>query len=149
MDICRCLNPGMSLLVATVDEKNIPSCCRAMALVSTDDVQTVTVYVPIATSHDTIRNLATTRRIAIAATNPIDHASIQLKGSMVNSRVARDEEASLVKSRLNAFAEVLDSIGIPSVMTRNATCWPAFAVDVKVEEVFDQTPGPKAGTRVR
>jgi hypothetical protein len=139
----------MSLLVATVNTQNVPSCCRAIALTSNDDVKTVTVYLPIATSHETIQNLATTRRVAIAATNPIDHCSIQLKGTMSASRIARNDEAALVKASLGAFADVLDSIGIPAPMTRNASCWPAFAVEVQVEDVFDQTPGPKAGTRVR
>jgi hypothetical protein len=25
------------------------------------------------------------------------------------------------------------------------TCWPAFAIDLLVEEIYDQTPGPRAG----
>jgi hypothetical protein len=149
MQISRCLDPGMSILVATVDRRNVPSCCRAIALMSNDDVRTLTVYMPIATSHETIQNLATTRRIAISATNPIDHSSIQMKGTMSASRVARDDEAAFVRSRLDAFADVLESAGVPVAMTRNASCWPAFAVDVVVEHVFDQTPGPNAGVRVR
>jgi len=27
--------------------------------------------------------------------------------------------------------------------------WPAFAIEMKVDQIFDQTPGPKAGTRLR
>jgi hypothetical protein len=149
MQIIRCLDPGMSLLVGTVNAQNRPACCRAVALASSDDVTTVTVYLPIATSHETIQNLATTRRMAIAATHPIDHCSIQLKGTPGDTRLAREDEAAFVKSRFEAFADILDSIGIPSRVTRNASCWPAFAVSVRVEQVFDQTPGPKAGARVR
>jgi hypothetical protein len=149
MEIARCLDPGISLLVGTVNARNMPACCRAVALASTDNVATVTVYLPIATSHETLQNLATTRRLAIAATNPIDHHSIQLKGAATDTRLAREDEAAFVKSRFEAFADALDSIGIPSRITRNASCWPAFAVSVQVEQVFDQTPGPKAGIRVR
>lgn len=149
MLISRCLDPGMSLLVATVNARNIPACCRAIALASTDDVATVTVYLPVATSHETIQNLATTRRVAIGASNPIDHCSIQLKGSSSDTRLARDDEAAFVKSRFDSFADVLDRLGVPARVTKNAVCWPAFAVTVRVEQVFDQTPGPKAGARVR
>ena len=39
----RCLDAGMSLLVATVNAENVPSCCRAVALASADDLATVTV----------------------------------------------------------------------------------------------------------
>jgi hypothetical protein len=149
MQITRCLDPGMSLLVGTVNAQNIPACCRAVALASSDDLATVTVYVPLATSHETIQNLATTHRMAIAATNPIDHWAIQLKGASAEARLAREDEAAFVKSRFEAFGDVLDGIGIPARVTRNASCWPAFAVSMRVDQIFDQTPGPKAGARVR
>lgn len=145
----RCLDAGMSLLVATVNAENVPSCCRAVALASADDLATVTVYLPLATSHETVQNIATTRRLAIGATYPHDNFSIQLKGTASDTRLARDDEAAFVRSRLNAFADVLDAIGIPRRVSANAACWPAFAVDMRVEQVFDQTPGPNAGTRLR
>jgi hypothetical protein len=149
MQISRCLDPGMSLLVGTVNGQNVPACCRAAALASSDELATVTVYLPIATSHETIQNLATTGRMAIAATHPIDHCSIQLKGTPGDARLARDDEATFVKARFEAFAAILDTIGIPARVTRNAVCWPAFAITMRVEQIFDQTPGPKAGARIR
>lgn len=149
MQISRCLDPGMSLLVGTVNAHNIPSCCRAMALASSDDVASVTVYLPIATSHETLQNLATTRRLAIAATNPIDHFSIQLKGTTADARLARADEEAFVRERFQVFADILEGIGIPSKVLMNVSSWPAFAVDMHVEQVFEQTPGPRAGTRVR
>jgi hypothetical protein len=149
MQITRCLDAGMSVLVATVDARNRPSCCRGIALASNDEVKTVTVYVPLATSHETIQNVATTGRMAIAASNPIDHFTVQLKGTTSEARLAREDEKAFVKSRLDAFADILDSIGIPSRVAKNAAYWPAFAVDMRVDQVFEQTPGPNAGMRVR
>jgi len=149
MQISRILEAGMSILVASVSPQNVPSCCRALALSSRDDVSTVTVYVPMATSHETIQNVALTRRLAIAASHPIDHGTIQLKGTTATARLARDDEKPFVKARLDAFADMLDSIGIPSARTRSASYWPAFAIDMSVEQVFEQTPGPNAGKRVR
>ena len=66
----------MSLLVATVNAMNIPFCCRAFALASDARVETVTVYLPMATSHDMIQNIASTRRMAITASHTIDHCTI-------------------------------------------------------------------------
>lgn len=149
MQITRCLDPGMSLLVGTVNAKNIPLCCRAVALRSRDEVATVTVYLPIATSHETLQNLALTGRMAIAATHPIDHFSLQLKGTTGDARLARADEEVFVRTRFRAFADILDTLGIPATVTSNASCWPALAVDMRVEQVFEQTPGPRAGTRVR
>jgi hypothetical protein len=149
MQISRCLDPGMTLIVGTANAQNVPVCCRAVALSSRDDAATVTVYLPVATSHETVQNLATTRRIAITATDPIDHCSIQLKGTTDDARLARDDEARFVGERFRAIADSLDRIGIPARVTGNAAWWPAFAVSVRIDEIYDQTPGPKAGTRVR
>jgi hypothetical protein len=149
MQASRCLDPGMSIVMAAVDARNVPSCCRAIALVSNDDMATITVYVPMATSHDVLRDIAMTRRVAITATNPLDAGSIQLKGVSVDARLAREDEAAFVKGRRDAFADALDSTGIPRRVTHNVACWPAFAVTVRVEQVFEQTPGPNAGHRVR
>jgi hypothetical protein len=149
MQITRCLDAGMSILVASVSPQNIPSCCRAIALTADEQVSSVTVYVPMAPSHETIHNVALTRRLAIAVSHPIDHCTIQLKGTTATARLARDDEKPFVKARLDAFADILDSIGIPATTTKNAAYWPAFAIEMRVEQVFEQTPGPNAGKRVR
>jgi hypothetical protein len=149
MRILRALEPGTAIVMASVDARKVPSCCRATALASTDGAATVTVYVPLATSHDVLRNIATTRRVAITSTNPLDHCSTQLKGVTVDARLARDDEAAFVRGRRDALADSLDAIGVPRRIGQNVNCWPAFAVTVHVDEIFDQTPGPNAGARLR
>jgi hypothetical protein len=147
--IKRCLDPGLSILVGTVDPHNVPSCCRAIAIASTDNLQTLTVYVPIATSQEAIRNIALTGRIAVVASYPIDNCSTQMKGTVTEARLAREDEAERVRRGVDAFADVLDRIGVPRRRTRSMAHWPAFAVTMRVEEIFEQTPGPQAGTRIR
>lgn len=142
----RCLEPGVSVLLATVDAAGAPSCCRGIALKSDDALATITVYVPLATSHEMIRNLAATKRLAVSATHPISHCSTQLKGTTTDARLARDDEAAFIRTRLDAFADVLDTIGVPRRLTQSMAHWPAFAIRMTVEQVFEQTPGPKAGS---
>jgi hypothetical protein len=149
MRILRALEPGTAIVIASVDPHNTPSLCRATALSSADAAATVTVYVPLATSQDVLRNIATTRRVAITSTNPLDHCSTQLKGVTIDARLARDDEAAFVRARRDAFADSLDAIGVPRRIGQNVNCWPAFAVTVRVDDVFDQTPGPNAGARLR
>jgi hypothetical protein len=103
----------------------------------------------MATSQQIIQDVATTHRMAVAATHVIDHTSTQLKGTATAARIAGDDEMAFVKSRLDSFADVIESVGIPRRTGRTLAHWPAFAVDVKVEEIFDQTPGPKAGSRLK
>ncbi len=142
----RFVEGGISIFVATVDADKIPTCCRAIALTTKDDFDTVTVYVPAATGQETIANVATTRRIAIGCTEPLSHASVQIKGVSRGVKLAPPSDQELVRTRLHQFADVLAEIGQPRSVTHRAAFWPAFAIEVSVEEVFDQTPGPKAGT---
>ena len=146
--LARCLAPGASILVGTADPAGTPSCCRGVAIRTQDDLSTVTVYVPVATSHDTIHNLATTGQLAITSTHPVDNVATQFKGTSLEARLAREDEAPFVRARLDAFADVLDGVGVPRRLTRSLNHWPAFAITMRIEQVFDQTPGPKAGSPI-
>lgn len=142
----RYVEGGISVFVGTADADKIPTCCRAIALTTSNNFETVTVYVPAATGQEMIANVATTRRVAIAATEPLSHGSIQIKGVSRGVRLAPAADEEFVRMRLHQFADVLAELGLPRRVTHRIAHWPAFAVEVSVEQVFDQTPGPKAGT---
>ncbi|MFP5248021.1 MAG: hypothetical protein ACLGH0_15105 [Thermoanaerobaculia bacterium] len=137
---------GESVIVGTVDADGIPTCCRGIAVVSKDDFDTVTVYVPAATAQETVANVATTRRVAISASHPLSHESIQIKGLTRGVRLAPASDEGLVRQKLEELANVLDEIGLPRRRTMSIAHWPAFAIEVSVEQSFNQTPGPKAGS---
>ena len=107
------------------------------------------MYIPVATGQDAIHNVATTKRLAITASNPPDHRTTQLKGTTIDARLARDDEQPFLRGRLDAFVDVLEGYGFPRGMARRLAYWPAFAVTIRVEEIFEQTPGPQAGNRIR
>jgi len=144
----KCVERGMSVLVGTVDSDGVPSCCRGIALATKDNFDTVTVYVPAATSQETLANVATTRRVAIVSTEPLSHDSVQIKGVTRGVRIAPAEDRAFVLDRLEGFADVLLDFGLPRRVTLSMAHWPAFAIDVSVEQVFEQTPGPKAGNPI-
>ena len=139
----------MSLFVGTVSPDGLPAGCRAIAATSPDRLKTITVYLPMATSRDVVTNIAATKRLAIVGTFPPDHSTMQLKGTTTAVRLAADDEAEFLRYRIEKFADVLHAIGIPRHVARAINHWPAFAVDMKVEEVFEQTPGPNAGMPIR
>jgi hypothetical protein len=145
----RCLEGGTSVLVGSVNRQGMPSCCRGIAVISDDGLATMTVYVPLASSQETIANIATTHRIAVSVTHPVGHTSVQLKGTTGTARLAEDGEAALLRNRVDALADVLDSIGLPRRITQSLAYWPSYAIDVQVEEIYEQTPGPNAGGRLR
>ena len=145
----RCLDPGLSIIVGAVDEHGQPSTCRAIAIDSRDELETLTVFLPVATSHETIKNVATTKRLAVVATYPFDNSATQLKGEAIQARLASDEEGVFVRERLEAFIGSLRGFGVPGRIAGSLAHWPAFAVTIRVEQIFEQTPGPNAGRRIR
>jgi hypothetical protein len=138
---------GVSVIVGTVDADGVPTCCRGIAI-AMRDLETVTVYVPAATAQETVANVATTRRVAISCTHPLSHEAMQIKGLTRGVRLAPASDEAFVRQRLEEFGDVLDQIGLPRSVWRSVAHWPAFAIDVSVEQVFNQTPGPKAGSVV-
>ncbi|HJQ36067.1 MAG TPA: hypothetical protein VKB93_02905 [Thermoanaerobaculia bacterium] len=141
----KVVESGLSIVVGTADSDRMPSCCRAIAVTTNDDFETVTVYVPVATRLETMANIATTRRVAVTCSEIPSHESTQIKGVTRSVRLAPQSEQSFLKERLDAFAGSLELIGLPRQIARSMSFWPAYAIDLSVEEVFDQTPGPKAG----
>jgi hypothetical protein len=147
--IQRCLEPGVSVIVGSVDTLGNPACCRGVGLRSDDDLASVTVYLPVATSQETIANVAANGRLAVVTAHPLDHCATQLKGIVSTTRLARDDEEPFVRGHLGGFGSVLNKIGYPPRLTKAIRHWPAFALEMKVDEIFEQTPGPRAGTRLR
>lgn len=140
---------GVSVLVGTVDADGVPACCRGIAIATKDHFDSVTIYVPAATAQETVANVATTRRVAVTCSHPLSHETVQIKGVTRGVRLAPPSDEAFVRQRLDEFAAVLAEIGLPRRVTRSVAHWPAFALDVSVEQAFDQTPGPKAGTLIR
>ena len=136
---------GISVIVGTADADKVPTCCRAIAISTKDNFETVTVYVPAATGQETIANVATTHRVAISCTVPRSHGSIQIKGVSRGVKLAPPSDEEFVRSRLKQWADALAEFGMPRSLTQRMNVWPAFTIDVSVEELFDQTPGPRAG----
>jgi hypothetical protein len=146
--LSRFARPGMAFLVGTVGPDGAPACCRLPAVTAAPDLSSVTIYVPVATGQQTIANIASTQRLAVVGAYPIDHVSIQIKGMSRRVRLARDDEATLVDDYVAAAAATLEVIGLPRWRVERFAHWPAFAIDVDVHAIFDQTPGPRAGSAI-
>lgn len=147
--VYRQLSPGRSVLVGTADASGWPACSRGAALRVHPDRQGVTLYLPVATGAETVANIASTGRVAIVSSDPVSHETLQLKGRTRGVRVASEEEAAYVEEFFERLADVLDAVGLPRGVSRTVTRWPAFAIEVAVEAVFEQTPGPRAGSLVK
>jgi hypothetical protein len=142
--VLRCLGLGMHACVGSVDASGRPLSSEAIG-VRVEGETRVTLFLAAAGNAATLENVARSGRIAIVSCLARDHATVQLKGRVRGVRPALESERPELDAFVEQVAVVLDAIGLPKDVTRRMNRWPAYALDVEVEAVFDQTPGPRAG----
>ena len=139
---------GVSLLVGTANRDLVPDCVRAVGLRVWEDASTLTVFLPAATAADTIANLRDNPRLAVTVSHIPSHRTMQIKGSVLAIREGGEDDHYFATRYRAALAEDLAFIGMPPANTLRLGIWPVWAVDVAMEQVFAQTPGPQAGVRL-
>jgi hypothetical protein len=140
-------SPG-ALVVGTVDESRLPDATRGWGLEVLDDGAAVRVLLA-SNASATLANLRATGRIAVTATDIPTFESVQVKGraSSVEAPTAADRErfARFCDGVVKIVAEI---DGTTEDMVARMIPVDVVACVVAVEEMFDQTPGPSAGTRL-
>ena len=144
-ELAEFLTSGLSINVATRDSDLQPDGVVAWAVRVHDDGARLTLYLHVEAAREMQRNLKTHPEIAIALDRPTSHRACQVKGVVVKSRRARAAEKALVEGQVESFVADLDAIGIPRAMTAGWATWPCAALEVRVTDVFEQTPGPGTG----
>ncbi|MBI4638476.1 MAG: pyridoxamine 5'-phosphate oxidase family protein [Candidatus Rokubacteria bacterium] len=136
--------------VGTRDAGLRPAHTFAVGAVVHDDRQTITVFVPESRSTRVLSDLKANGRVALGVAL-VSHEAYQLKGTYLTSRATGDEETALQEAyRVKWLAAVRqvypDEIARPLVL--GFAYRPGVAITFRVEEVFLQTPGPGAGTKM-
>ena len=139
---------GLSMHIGTRDGQLRPAVTRAVGLRVWPGGSQLTLYLAEATSRACVANLRENGKLAVTFSRPATHETVQIKGSVREVREATPEERPFVEDYRERFAQNLAPAGLPPRLTRRLRCWPAFAVDLEIEAVFAQTPGPGAGARM-
>jgi len=142
------LAQGVSLLVGTCDASRTPHSLRATGMRIHDDRRHATVYLPAVTSRNTVTDVAVNPRVAVLASLPLDHRSLQLKGAVTRVGTAPGEAQPFIEEYLAGFGRVLEVVGMPYEVITNLSHWPSVALEFSVDELYVQTPGPGAGARL-
>lgn len=139
------LTSGLSLGVASRDDRLVPDVVRPAGVRVEPGGEEVTFFLATAIGAQLLRNLESNRRIALVASNVQDNRSVQLKGRVVEIRPARDDERPLMDQYRARFSRMLEPLGVPRSFAVRTQVWPAVAIRFRVEALFLQTPGPSAG----
>jgi len=142
------IEAGLSMLVGTRDARLVPDSLRPVGARVEKGGREITVFLPVATSRTSMANVADNGRITLCVSRPIDHRTVQLKGRVVASGLASEEDRAVVERHRAGFAQTLAFVGVPPRLTLRISHWPSHAVRFRVEAIFDQTPGPGAGCEI-
>jgi hypothetical protein len=122
-----------------------PYATRCAALRVQPDRQHVALFIGEVISQTLLRNVTETSRLAVQVSHPSDHRTVQLKGKSVRVGQAPDSDRAFVERWVQELAQVVDQLGMPYERVVRMAHWPATLIELRVEEIYLQTPGPGAG----
>lgn len=139
------LESGVSVLVGTRDRLLVPEAIRAFGLRVAADGRELEVFVPGVWAARTLANLRHNGRVAVAAARPADHRSVQVKGAVVAIRDGDAADAAEIERYRELLVLDFAAIGYPPRILHRLNARPCHVVRLRVEALFEQTPGPRAG----
>jgi hypothetical protein len=143
------LESGCALIVGTVAPDGEPYACRGWGLTVLTPDRTEMRLLLDAEDDNTLNRLETTGLIAITAANVRTFRSIQLKGTAREREAATDADLRRVDDYCDQFfTDVVETDGTDRRYLERLRPNAYVAYTVHVSEVFDQTPGPAAGTSI-
>ena len=142
------LEEGIAVHLGTRNDRLEPGGARATA-VRVDETGThLTVFLPAIASRYVLPDLEANGQAAVVFARPTDDRSCQVKGEFVDARPATEEDRRIIAAQWEGFMVSLERIGIPRAIQAIWPTWPSIAIRLRATAVFDQTPGPKAGTPI-
>jgi hypothetical protein len=139
-----------SMNVAARDAQNRPALARALGCRVSEDRRKLTLFISTSHSAQVLQCLHENGAIAVAITRPTTHETLQFKGEVTNiTPLSSDDRAAMLAYRESVIEE-LARVGYRREFVETVLAGGEDSVAVMFEptEVFNQTPGPKAGEKL-
>jgi hypothetical protein len=140
------IHEGLAAHIGTRTDSLEPNGARVTAVRVEPDGAHIVAYIPTVAGLNVLADLESNGQAAVTITRPVDDRSCQVKGVMVSSWAATDDERAFALRQWDGFLAQLGLVGLPPIVATNWNAWPCMAVRIRVTSLFDQTPGPVAGT---
>jgi hypothetical protein len=140
---------GVAVGVATRDDDLRPEFARGWGPQVSADGRSLRLCVSASRGSRMRANLERNGAVAVGFSPPTIARAVQVKG--VAASVAEPEAADLerVERHLRSFVEEAARVGAPAELSERMLVRTGLvAVQLSIDEVFDQTPGPTAGRRL-
>ncbi|HEY9104720.1 hypothetical protein [Chitinimonas sp.] len=145
------LEGGRSLTVASRDAALRPTLAKAVAACVAADRSSITVLLPRSQSLQLLRDVAASGQIAAVFSQPGSHRTVQLKGNDAREVAASVEDRLQLERQRGQLVEELTAFGYPVAMLEaflDCRADDLAAIRFTPQAAYNQTPGPKAGTRL-
>jgi hypothetical protein len=142
------LNQHCDVVLSSGSAAAVPSLCWGMAGRVLDDRRTVEAWVREDQARQFLADVRATGRVAAVFSEPFTNVAVQLKGRGGSVRPATRDDAAFLREHVGHMVAELARVNFAEAFARNffEHPWTLLAVvRFEADEVFVQTPGPRAG----
>lgn len=108
----------------------------------------VTGFVVEAHYEKMLANFQQNGRVALSFSGSFTHVAYQLKGRFLRARALTAEEAAMQQQYRRKIIDEIAQFGHSKERLSRIMRLADLAIDIKVEKIFNQTPGPGAGKEI-
>jgi hypothetical protein len=134
-----------AIVVASRNKDLVPHSQRAWGPRVSEDGRSIELFVDRPAATTTVANLRDNGRIAVCLTQIDTNRSVQLKGRCVEVGDPEADDWSAIEEHRQGFTRATAMLGFPADMIRNLWSTQVVKLRFVVDDIYDQTPGPKAG----
>lgn len=134
--------------IGTVNESNQPLITRFFGYKSDDPLTTLTLYTFKKDSKRVTNQLSVGAKLTATLSNAMDYKTIQFKGTYQKHYDTPEEELINIRENNLKQAEIMAMFGISNDVFATWKYEPSVAINIEVQEIFDQTPKINAGNKI-
>ena len=146
-ELATYLRPGpYSVIVAACGANLAPEAVRGWGTRLLEDGSTIDVFVGREPAHRLVSALSQRKAMALSVANVTTYQALQLKGTCLEIGVADEADRARVRTHFEAFVAGVKRVGISEQAARGTLVTDVIRLRFAPDQLFDQTPGPDAGT---
>jgi hypothetical protein len=147
-ELATYLQPGpFSTIIASCDSELVPETVRGWGQSVHEDGLSIVLCVGREPARRLLQNLGRSNWLAVSIANVTTYQAIQLKGHCVNIDEPEAEDRARVRAHGDEFVAGLRLVGVSEQAARGILVSDVIRLRFIPEILFDQTPGPEAGTQ--
>ncbi|HVO53032.1 MAG TPA: pyridoxamine 5'-phosphate oxidase family protein, partial [Solirubrobacterales bacterium] len=139
---------GTATIVASRDERMRPALGRGWGVEVAADGGKLTLCLAAAPGSAMRANLESNGAVAVTCSRPTTYRTVQVKGEAVRFAAPSEAQLAAVEEHVANFSHEVSAFGLPADVGRRLRDEELVAITILPREVFDQTPGAKAGSRL-